>query len=270
MAATHPHEPVVCYGMLGVDQIVQVAGVPEPDGHTRIVSDQDYIGGEAANTAANLGCMGVPVRLLGNTLGEDRRGRFFLQAIREYPVDVGGVDVTPGIRTGYRVVFSDTDGSKRLCVHFPDLRSRMFPGEAVEAAALLAVDPFLGKHAVDAARMGREAGVSVFGTAVLGDHPLAEYCDVVVNSSSFLRRHRVDSPADAAVALLKAGVETVVITRGPAGCSVYRETGKNFDLPAYSVPVRETLGAGDAFRAGLSYGLPDSVEEEAAAEETEA
>ena len=254
MEDAQPPGPVLCYGMLGVDQIVQVAGYPERDGHTRILSDQDYIGGGAANTAVNLSCLGVPVKLMGTTLGEDRRGRFFLQAIRDYPVDVADLDVAPGIRTGYRVVLSGSDGSRTQCGHFPDLRSRVFPAEAAAGAALLVVDPFLGQRAVDAARMGRKAGVSVFGTALLGEHPLAEHCDVVVNSSGFLRRHRVDSPSDVAVALLKAGVETVVITRGQDGCSVYRETGRSFDLPAYSVPVRETSGAGDAFRAGLIYG----------------
>jgi sugar/nucleoside kinase (ribokinase family) len=84
---------VLCYGILGVDQLVQIAHLPEQDGHTRVFHDEEYIGGEAANTATILSDLGVDVRLMGNALGDDRRGAFFLRAIQDYAVDVRGIDV---------------------------------------------------------------------------------------------------------------------------------------------------------------------------------
>ncbi len=245
--------PVVCYGVLGIDQIVQVEDIPGPDGHTRILADETTLGGEATHTAVTLGALGARVRLMGNTLGDDRFGHLFVQWIRSHPVDASRIDVSEGVETGHALILSDRNGGRRSCGHFPDLRSRPLSRADLEGAALLSVGPFLGKNAVLAARLARDLGVPIFSVEVSERHALAECCDVVVNSGGFLRRHRMGSPADVAIGLLKAGVETVVITRGAEGCLVYREDGGHFEVPIYRVPVCDTTGAGDAFRAGLIY-----------------
>ncbi len=245
---------VLCYGVLGVDQIVQVVDYPEPDGHTRMLSNGEYIGGEAANVAITLSCLGVPVKLMGSTLGDDRRGNLFLRQIRPYRVDTRDLDVDGGVPTVHVVILSSLDGARSMMGSIYNLVSRPLRPEDIEGVSLLSVDPFLGKNAVEAARLAREAGSSVFSIELSEDHPLAEFCDLVINSNGFIRRHRMGADADVAVGLLKAGVKTVVITRGREGCTVYRENGSSFDQPAFSVPVRDTTGAGDAFRAGLITG----------------
>ena len=68
---------VLCYGVLGIDQIVQVAWFPERNGHTRAFRDEEFAGGEATNTAVTLSGLGVDVRLMGCALGDDRRVHFF-------------------------------------------------------------------------------------------------------------------------------------------------------------------------------------------------
>ena len=67
---------VLCYGVLCVDQIVRTATYPPPDRHARILEEGHFIGGEAANSAAMLARLGVPVTLRGNFIGADERGRF--------------------------------------------------------------------------------------------------------------------------------------------------------------------------------------------------
>ena len=245
---------VLCYGVLGIDQIVQVAWFPERDGHTRVFRDEEFVGGEAVNTAVTLGEIGVNVRLMGCALGEDRRGALFLRLIRPYSVDTRGIDVDPTARTGHAIILSDTKGGRTICGHFPDLRSRPLTKADLEGVALLSVDPFLGENAVRAAKIARACDVAVFAIELEPDHPLAEFCDVVINSAGFMRRHKMGSPLDVAVELLKAGVETVVITQGQKGCQVFQENGNNFEQPIFRVLTRDTTGAGDAFRAGLIYG----------------
>ncbi len=244
---------VLCYGVMGVDQVVQIVELPEKDGHTRILSDEEYIGGEAANTAVTLSGLGVDVKLMGNTLGEDRRGGIFLRAIRQYPVDVRGIDIELGVRTGHAVVLSDRDGARSICGFFPDLRSRPLTDRDFDGVRLLSVDPFLGDNAIKAARMAREKEISVFAIELAPAHPLASLCDVVINSAGFMRRHNTGSHSDVALGLLKAGVQTVVITQGSKGCRVFLENGHSFDQAIYAVETRDTTGAGDAFRAGLIY-----------------
>ena len=126
--------------------------------------------------------------------------------------------------------------------------------EDLDGFAVLSVDPFLGDQAVAAAQLARELGLGVFAIELSPDHPMAASCDVVINSAGFMRRHKMDDPADVAVDLLKAGVETVVVTQGAQGCRVFQENGYSFDQPAYRVDVCDTTGAGDGFRAGLIYG----------------
>ena len=46
----------------------------------------------------------------------------------------------------------------------------------------------------------------------------------------------------------------VVITRGPRGGRVTSEEGR-FDFPAFRVPTVDSTGAGDAFVAGMLYGI---------------
>ena len=252
------HQPagrVLCFGVLAIDQIVQVVEYPEQDGHTRILSNGEFIGGEAANTALNLCGLKVPVTLRGNTLGEDRQGTLFRELIQEFSVDSSGMDVQSGVRTATALILSDQQGARTICGFAPDLQSRSILESDLEGITLLSVDPFLGNHAVEAARLAQEMGIVVFSIEITGDHPLAPFCDVVVNSSGFIRRHEIGSHIDVAIELLKAGVKTVVITQGGEGCTAYLENGRTLIQPAYSVPVIDTTGAGDAFRSGLILGF---------------
>jgi sugar/nucleoside kinase (ribokinase family) len=244
----------LCYGVLGVDQLVQIAHLPEQDGHTRVFHDEEFIGGEAANTATILSGLGVDTCLMGNALGDDRRGALFLDAIQAYALDAQRIDVDSSIETGHAIVLSDSEGARSICGCFPDLKSRNLTAADLEGFALLSVDPFLGDQAVAAAQLAREMGLGVFSIELSPDHPMAGYCDVVINSAGFMRRHKMDDPTDVAVGLLKVGVKTVVITQGAQGCRVFQDTGNCFEQAAYSVAVCDTTGAGDGFRAGLIYG----------------
>jgi sugar/nucleoside kinase (ribokinase family) len=245
---------VLCCGVLGVDQLVQIAHFPERDGHTRVFHDEEFIGGEAANTATILSDLGVEVRLMGNALGDDRRGAFFLNRIANFPVDISGIQVDANAQTGHAIVLSDSGGARSICGCFPDLRTRPVTATDLAGIALLSVDPFLGEHAVGAAALARQMGAAVFSIELAPDHALASLCDVVINSTGFMRRHDMGSPSDVAIDLLKAGVETVVITQGASGCRVFQDTGHSFEQSAFPVAVADTTGAGDGFRAGLIFG----------------
>ncbi|MCZ7436810.1 carbohydrate kinase [Micromonospora sp. WMMC241] len=59
---------------------------------------------------------------------------------------------------------------------------------------------------------------------------------------------RVD---EAAAALGRRGVELVVVTRGAAGAYARTRAGRHVTCPAEPVTVADTVGAGDAFTAGL-------------------
>lgn len=55
-----------------------------------------------------------------------------------------------------------------------------------------------------------------------------------------------------------AGPDLVVVTRGADGCAARTATGREAQRPGIDVRVEDTIGAGDAFMAGLLSGLADA------------
>lgn len=61
--------------------------------------------------------------------------------------------------------------------------------------------------------------------------------------------------AQAVAAFLALGSKAVVLTRGTHGATLYRAEQEPLSVPAPSVQVVDTIGAGDTFAAGLSVAL---------------
>lgn len=60
---------------------------------------------------------------------------------------------------------------------------------------------------------------------------------------------------DAIKAILKTGVETLIVKRGEKGSSVFLKDGSVIDISGFPVEVVNVLGAGDAFASGFIYGF---------------
>jgi sugar/nucleoside kinase (ribokinase family) len=248
---------IVCYGILGIDHIYHVERFPERDGHARILSETECMGGEAANTAAALAGLGACVKLRGNLLGADRRGDLFRDLIQQYDLDSGGIGTDPGARSLYAVILSEREGTRTILGFSADLKVPPLTEEDLDACTLLSVDPFLGEPAVSAARAARERGIPVVSIELSGDHPLAPCCDMVINSAGFIRRHELGDPNGVAEAVLDAGAGTVIITKGSEGATAFLSSGSRLDQAAIGANVVDPTGAGDAFRAGVIIGMSE-------------
>lgn len=55
-------------------------------------------------------------------------------------------------------------------------------------------------------------------------------------------------------AIMKFGIEALIIKRGAKGSSVFLKDGDVIDVPGFPVEVMNVLGAGDAFASGFIYG----------------
>ncbi len=60
---------------------------------------------------------------------------------------------------------------------------------------------------------------------------------------------------EAIKAVLRTGVETLIVKRGEKGSSVFLKDGTVTDVPGFPVEVVNVLGAGDAFASGVIYGF---------------
>lgn len=252
---------VLCYGVLCVDQIVRVAATyPEPDGHARILEEGEYVGGEAANSALALARLGVSVRLKGNVIGTDRRGRLFMEQLRgemesaETSLQLG-IDVENGVETPHAIIMASADGHRTILGSFAALRSHPLSEADLDGVKLLSVDPFLGLQASSAAYLAKAQGLSVCSIEIHPGNEMAQWCDVIINSEGWMQRHGWDTPETIGIALLRQGVHTVVFTRGVKGCLVMDQEQGVFEHSAFEVNVVDSTGAGDAFRAGFIYGM---------------
>lgn len=95
---------VLCYGELGLDNIIRLPHMPTPERAAFPTDDSDHVGGAAANTAVWLAGWGVHVALAGNLIGRDEYGRRLLDWLNRYAtlnlshLEIGDDLVTPFCR----------------------------------------------------------------------------------------------------------------------------------------------------------------------------
>ena len=127
----------------------------------------------------------------------------------------------------------------------------------LDGACCLALDLYGGPERLEAARVARAAGVvTVVGDVIWPTHPILPLTDIATNSGAFIRQEfpGVD-PATHARELQRLSGGIVVTTDGANPVYVIDRDGAQFWLQPPPVEAVDATGAGDAFKAGLIYGL---------------
>lgn len=245
---------------LALDHIL-VLGESLIDRVSNGATEVEHVGGSPANVALGLGRLGYPVTLL-TQFGSDRRGRLIKDHL-DATVDLvqGGSHHTP---TSTALVTMDEEGIPRYefdlawDVSFPDtaspsivhtgsLGAYLEPGrnEVLRIirqhanAATITLDPNLRPLIMDRV------------TAASHIEGLVEYANVIkVSDEDLAWLHPTRAPEDIAAEWLASGVDLVALTRGAKGADVWNSRG-HASVTATSVRVVDTVGAGDAFMAGM-------------------
>ncbi len=237
--------------------------VERPDG-----SRTEHAGGSPANVAVGLGRLGLDV-MLATAIGDDAYG-----AMIESHLSDSGVRLADGSRgprlTSEAIAHLATDGSATY-----DFEVTWDPGliaapDGVEAVHTGSIAATLEPGADDVEMLLREleptAIVSLdpnIRPALLPDHDevarrierLVRLADVVKVSDEDLAWLSPDEPVEAVAARwLQAGPAIVAITQGAEGSTAFARSGR-LDVPAPPTTVVDTVGAGDAYMAGLIAGL---------------
>jgi fructoselysine 6-kinase len=227
---------VACVGDNCVDVYVDAGGV-------------ERVGGNALNVALELARRGARASYLG-AVGSDAHGRLVLAGARAGGVDVSRTLVAEGA-TGVTLVGHHANGERRFI-------SEEY-GVAAEYRVPARDEPVL-QHArwVHAARQADLArwspGVRAAGTPVSCDlndfGPDALTSPVDVAFASAAEAAGEEEALALARDLLARGAELAVVTLGAAG-SLAHSAGGTWRQPAIPVEVVDSLGAGDAFIAGV-------------------
>ncbi len=270
-------KPVTVIGNLNVDLIIR--NVPRMPVWGQEVYGKSYVlvsSGQVGYLAFALRGLEVPVAVIGN-VGEDIYGDQIKADLRRTEVDIDGVIVTKGGRSGITVAMVRADGerafvSEQGCLveyrekdvldHWHKVKPAGFVC-LVGIFMLANLDLYACSRLLEKAK--GEGKVTMLDT---GWDPQDWPEATLAGMRAMLRSTRLylpnfdearaitshDNLEKAAEALQKLGPELVVIKCGAEG-SYARWGAQTYQVPAISVDVFDAVGAGDVFNAGFMYGL---------------
>lgn len=256
-----PHGPpaVIAYGTISLDNIVRLPTMPRGYLNTSATADYYKLGGEALNVALSLGVWGHRVAVLGNALGEDAYGDFITSELQRFPnVDGRWLYRNPRVRTPFSRILVTPDGERHVIHYWRDEANHLHPSwEMVSRARVFSTDPHAHTGRVEAARLAREAGLTVVTSDVLmPGHPLLHLSHWIVTSRSLLESQLPGvEPERHLRQLREESGATFIMTEGPEPVSVLTSEGEWLRLSPYPLPALDRMGAGDLFKAGIIHGI---------------
>jgi len=250
---------VLCYGEIGIDNIIQADGLPSPEQAIFPTSDSYHGGGAASNTAVWLAAMGVKVKLTGNVIGHDPYGHMIMEGLGKYSnIDLSLLERRKGVTTPFTRAIVTPDGERSFLIFwYPQAPKIQITKEMLNGVKYIALDLYGGPERLDTARLAFESGVSTtIGDVIWPDHPVLPFTSIATNSGSYIRQSFPGVDVRQHARKLKSiSKGSVITTDGPRMVHVLDAQGNGFTLQPPAVNAVDATGAGDAFRSGLLYGL---------------
>ena len=222
-----------------------------------VVEDQSTcLGGTAGNIAYGLGLLGGHA-LLCSPLGED--GASYKKLMADWGMDTSHVDVITGEKTAKAQM--TTDAENHQISHFmPGVIGSRAPGfqlpESAEAGDWLMVTPENKGRMMAAIEQGQEAGLNViFDPGQLIHTFTKEELEALLPRVKMLIVNAYEWELAKGILGYEPEVETLIVTRSEKGADFIHE-GEVQHQEAFPIDaVADPTGAGDAFRAGLLFGM---------------
>lgn len=263
---------LVVVGSANLDLVLSVPSLPRPGETVMATGLLRAPGGKGANQAVAAARLGADVRLVA-AVGDDPAGSEILQALRGDGLG-DGVEVVPGAPTGTAVVVVDAAGDNTVTV-VPGANALLEPEPALARAGIEGADALLLQLEVPlpvnvaAARAARAAGVDVIVNAAPSSSAaelteLLELTDVLVVNKGEAATVAA-SDRDPAARLLEAGPRLVIVTLGALGSQAAFVNALSGTAQARllahapRVETVDTVGAGDAFCAGVAVGRAEGL-----------
>lgn len=218
------------------------------------------VGGQAATAAVGCARQGWSVRYVGS-FGTDEWAPDIANALGREHVEVIQIQ-RDRTRSRVAMILVDDATGERAVFEFQDPASRLgagdLPEHVIRSGRVLLLDGTHPDASMRAAAVARAASIPVMVDvdqvhATPGD--LLALVDVLVVPESFATAWTGRAEAGAAIDALvrEFNAAAAVVTMGADG-SLARIGGAEIRTPGCRVPVVDTTGAGDAFRAGLASG----------------
>jgi ribokinase len=269
---TRARARVAVIGSLNADLTLLVDRLPGP-GETVLSSAPGTLGfgGKGGNQAAAAAAFGADVVMIGR-VGDDDVGRRIRGDLGERGVDLSGVQVTPGVRSGGATIAVDPAGENLILVD-PGANGTLSPGDIAQdlldgaGAVLLQLEipaaTVTAAAAAAAAMAGARVVLNPAPARPLGPDLLAAV-DVLVPNLTELALLAGSPPpsglaATAGMARGLGGNLDVVVTLGSDGALVVPRLGPATHVAAPAVAAVDATGAGDCFCGTLAVSLAEGA-----------
>ncbi|WP_395144420.1 carbohydrate kinase family protein [Armatimonas sp.] len=210
-------------------------------------------GGEALNTACLLAGWGVSVALVGTAIGRDPEGARLRELIEAAGLSRAFIPDDPAAVTPVCDIVVSPNGERTMSGRgFAQAIAPPVPEALFARRPIVAVDPNLGIQATQTALAAAQAGCPLVAMDFAHQPDVVAVAEVLQCSLESLRRFGgpTGEPEEIVAAL---PARTALLTLGAEGGIVRTEKGITRYRAYPLTDVRDTTGAGDAFRAGLCY-----------------
>lgn len=261
MAKRIPNPAYVGFGMLTPVYIMSLDRLPKVNTGAIVHEVSEYVYDDAAIIACNLSQWGVPSAMIGTAVGDDMLGRHVADTLKKLGVQ-GKVRFTDRYKTPLEVNVSDKQGARTYFWQRSDEILKTLDTadlSLIKKSKLLYVDWYDGDPILRAMEEANRHHVPVFLNFEHG-HQYADLlkkyagmvtvCQAVTDAAQIGKKQAMLSTARK---LIKAGIQTAIITMASQGCMVLQ--GEEI-VRAYAprVKVVDASGAGATFSSGYIYG----------------
>jgi sugar/nucleoside kinase (ribokinase family) len=268
-----PRFDVVCVGLIVADHVcAPIPHLPAPGTLIPTPRLELTIGGSAANSAVDLAKLDLNVAVVG-LVGDDVLGRFCRESLEAQRVDCSHLGVSRSAQTSGTLIVN-VAGEDRRFIHTvganAELTGLEVTDELLRQTRVLHVGGYIlnpalsPENVADLFRRARELGVLTLLDVVIGDQPevaremlapVLPYTDIFLPNADEARMITGEIyPIPQSRLLRQSGAKVVIVTQGKCG-SVASFGDSLYESSAYAVDQIDGTGGGDAFGAGLIYGL---------------
>jgi len=290
---------IACAGNWIVDRVKIIDRLPGKGMLGSIISESFASGGAPFNVLVDLGKMGASFPLAGlGVIGNDS-GRDFIRSICDpLKIDISRLVVLKGESTSYTDVMTESGTGVRVFYHYRGANARFSPehvriselpfrifhlGYLLLLDGMDRADPDYGTVAAKLLKNVQEAGIKTSVDVVSEESD--RFCKIVPASlpyTNYLILNEIEAGRttghkvrddngklipqgiiDSVDALYGLGQMELVAVHMPEGAYLRTKEGKRYAQGSLKLPanyIKGTVGAGDAFCAGMLYGLHEGWE----------
>ena len=265
-AKINPQTPakVICIGHSALDRVFTVDAWPQASAKVRANSLVEVGGGMAANAAVAVARLGGEAHFWG-PVGADSVAGVMRAQLQAAGVDVRGLRRFAGLQSSTSAILIDARG-ERLIVSYRgtalEAPADWLPLDQIGSAGALLADVRWPQGSIAALRAARRAGIPTVIDADTADaatlQSLSGEAEYAVFSEPGLECFAGGGDIEGGLRrALALGAHLAAVTQGERGVS-WIEAGQPEGLrhlPAFAVPVVDTLAAGDVFHGAFALEL---------------